>query len=281
MIHIVDINEYSNGNKVFTLFETNTESFFKMNREELRNLIIVRRLNLGNMGLLEDVTKSRHWINAVHYENEDNHTGSDFTLICKIGEDSYKLVSYNEKILYMAKEQLLWCIQGPKITNCDIVKGKLKTLGAYKITKDTMFENEIAQKYNQYEAKSTMLGRKMSFEYNIEGKKVRLTKYTGVTKDVIIPKFVTTIMEKAFYDCEIETLTLDKGLRYIGRLAFGRNKINEVKIPQTVEFMGEGVFYRNKQLLDTNGQYLEDKVKLLSKRTTVIDKTELNDKWRD
>ena len=67
----------------------------------------------------------------------------------------------------------------------------------------------------------------MSFDYMIEGTNVKLKRYTGTTKYVIIPKFITSIMARAFDNCKIETLTLEEGLGAIGAYSFGDCSIKQ------------------------------------------------------
>ena len=271
MMHIVGITEYSKGDRLFTLFETNTESFFAVDKEEMKRIIIIHKMHTANMELLNGNIQNKHWYNQLHLEKEFIHTGSEYILICEIEEGKYKLARHDVGISYFNSEQLQTCLKYHKIANCDIINGKLKSTGTYKITKDNQFEAEIKERYERYVAKSTLLGRQMSFNYTIEGKKVKLIKYTGITKDVIIPKFVTTITEKAFNNCNIETLTLEEGLRYIGRGAFSGCNLSEIIIPQTVEFIDKEVFYRNKRLVNDYNEYKRDKVKILNSRTTVLD----------
>ena len=162
-------------------------------------------------------------------------------------------------------------IKQKAIANCSIENEKLISFGTYNITKDIDFEAQIKDKYDRYVAKSTMLGKKMSFDYIIEGRMVKLVKYTGITKDVIIPKFVTTIMTSAFQKCGIETLIMDNGIKHIGDTAFQGCNLSEIVIPQTVEFMGSNVFYKNSKLLTQDGDYRDDRITIVNKNATIID----------
>ena len=112
----------------------------------------------------------------------------------------------------------------------------------------------------------------MSFKYTIENNQVKIMRYTGATKNVILPNFITTIAESAFFRCKIETLVLNEGLKYIGCCAFEENNLSEIVIPQTVEFVGVGALRGNKRLTDHYGDYREATVKILNPKALIIDK---------
>ena len=274
MIYIVGITDRSDG-RIYNLFESNTDSFFRADRDDLQGYIDNRRMHIQEIDLYSNGQRANNfWLNPLHYTDNYEETGSDYMLICKMPDNTYKLASYDNKVIYLDIEQLRSFSSNNKIVNCSLVNGKIKSIKANKITNDIQFEKAIAEKYKIYEAKSTLLGCKMSFDYAIEGKQVKLIKYTGTTKNMIVPKFVTTIMTKAFLKCEIETITLEKGLRYIGNYAFDECKLSEVIIPQTVVFIGWRVFNQNKHLLTNRGAYREDRIKILGKNTTIIDPLE-------
>ena len=78
-------------------------------------------------------------------------------------------------------------------------------------------------------------------------------------------------MERAFLKCLIETITLENGLRHIGSYAFEGCNLKEIVIPKTVEFVGMGAFFKNKDLITNVGRFVEGKIKILNKETVVID----------
>ena len=274
MICVVKITELSDKSRVFMLFESNTESFFGGNGQDLKRLIKIHNMHPTNIELLDSETESEHWINKVHHKNNDISKGANYILLCEMYDNRFKTASYDGRISHINSYELKLLARQRRIANCTVEDRALKMEPAYHITNNTQFEEEIAERYKIYEAKSILLGRKMSFEYTVEGTKVKLLKYTGTTKNVIIPKFITTIMKEAFIDCGIETLTLDDGLKYIGTRAFKNCNLSKVTIPQTVKFMGQGVFSTNIRILTVHGAYRNDRVNILSKDTTVLDAIE-------
>ena len=68
------------------------------------------------------------------------------------------------------------------------------------------------------------------------------SKFTSV----VIPDSVTRIGDRAFSACEINRVTLGKGLRFIGESAFGGNNLTEIVIPYSVTEIGRTAFRQNK-----------------------------------
>ena len=269
-IIVVNMQEISVVGRLFKFFETNTGSFFSGYKDTLKVLIPRHGMHIRNTSLFNTETLTEHWCNPLHCQKDELSTGSDYIIACKV-DNTYKLISYDQRIKYVTNLELVSLIRNNEIANCEFRNGRIESNGTYTITKDIQFEKDIHEKYKIYEAKLALLGRNMSFDYVIEGKKVKLKRYTGKDKDVIIPNFITTIMSCAFLRCDIEAVTLNNGLKYIGREAFLGCDISETVIPQTVKFMGLRVFKANKKLLNVNGTYKEDKIKILNKETTILD----------
>ncbi|SPU37333.1 alpha-amylase/pullulanase [Lysinibacillus capsici] len=117
------------------------------------------------------------------------------------------------------------------------------------------------------------------FKYTVNNGKVTITKYTGVSKDVvfpstigglpvvqigedathftlgsftgqkltsvIIPDSVKKIGDYAFHDNLISSLVLSNGLTSIGTYAFNSNQLTSVVIPNSVTSLGSTSFSRN------------------------------------
>ena len=262
MVYIIWVKEYVDEENYYTLFEANTETVFGGRETYLKDLITKNKLEVKNAKIVNNQIKVDHTSNDLVY--------TDYVLLCQIDQNSFKLVDYNGDITYVDKTRLLVSIAANKIANCEFKNGKFISIGAYGIIKDTQFEQHINDNYKTYIAKTSLLGDKMSFDYKIEGNQVKLIKYNGISKKVIVPKFVTTIMEGAFMNCGIEELTLDKGLLHIGESAFGECNIEKVTIPDTVEFMFSGAFYNNKRLVDSNGKYKKT-IKIMNPKINVIE----------
>ena len=271
MIYVVGRKVFYDENQLYTFFESNTESFFTGSRDDFEVLRVMRKMHLKNVHLSSDELTDRVWFDHIHCKHDGIEENTDYILMCKTDEGTFKLASYEEKVSYVNYEQLEQYIKKSKVANCKIENGRIRSIGTYKILKDEDLIEQTAEKYRTYEAKSIMLGRKMSFEYSIEGQEVKLIKYTGTDKDVIVPKFITTIMPSAFKGCGIEAITLESGLKYIGNSAFEGCNLSEITLPETAEFVGAGAFHGNKHLVSSVIGIIRKRVKLLNKRTTVLD----------
>ena len=90
----------------------------------------------------------------------------------------------------------------------------------------------------------------MDFEYEIKNNKVTITKYTGTSKDVVMPNKmenlpVTTIGKYAFADNKLTSIVLPKTLTTIGEFAFWTNKLTSIVLPKTLTTICAGSFLDN------------------------------------
>lgn len=129
------------------------------------------------------------------------------------------------------------------------------------------------------DAKAATPNPESDFKYTVNNGKVTITKYTGVSKDVvfpstigglpvvqigedathftlgsftgqkltsvIIPDSVKKIGDYAFHDNLISSLVLSNGLTSIGTYAFNSNQLTSVVIPNSVTSLGSTSFSRN------------------------------------
>ena len=267
MMYLIATEENAHGYESYLFFDSITDSFFSGNRTVLIRL--VRKHEMEPKSLTVD--ENNIWFNQTYHKKIAGVTGASHVLVCRLTNGKFKLAGYNKKIVCLNDRGFKHCVTNNKIANCQVQDGKCKLRGHFRVTGDLEFEQEIATKYEKFIAKSAMMGRKLSFEYDIENKIVKLKNYTGTDKNVIVPKFVTAIMEKAFIKCEIETVTLEQGLRHIGSYAFSGCKLKEIIIPKSVAFIGAGAFVKNKDMLTKMGSFVDGRIILLNKETTVID----------
>ena len=223
-------------------------------------------MNIKNMNVKKNTARD-----TAICEDPALNKGAGFTLLCQVN-NTFKIVSRNRDIEYIDFNQLKKDTEENLITNAEIRDGKIHTVNMYKAIKNDQFEESIQKQYNRYEALSTVLGSKMSFEYNIEGEEVKLVKYTGSNKNVIVPKFITSIIKEAFYDTEIEAITLEPGLKSIGSHAFDGCNLTEIVIPESVEFIGVWTFNGNMRLIKKEGGYKKDKITILNKNAVIMDR---------
>lgn len=264
-MHIVSTGEYFDKSEMYIILDEDTESSFSVNKEALDKLL---RQNIIATGYTQ-LADNRLWYNEIY--SRIRNAGAQFTILGKI-ESKFKLAGHREEIIYISDEKLKEYAQEHNITNCEIANnGEYKFINVYKLSRDIQFEEYIASKYERYAIKSALLGRKMAFEYIIEGRKVKLKRYTGTAKDVIVPKFITTIMNRAFEDTGVEQILMEDGLESIGCSAFKGCRISTVEIPSTVRIVGKEAFYRNKRLLTGENEYREDRVRILNNETVILD----------
>ena len=267
MIYIIGTIYYANGTS-YRCFEVHTESIFTLSTNELCRLID-RGARIENATIANSSVSLENCINNIHSENNGSNSGANYILLCKIAKDEFKLVDFNGNVTYREEKKLNRKIKSDRVVNCKIENEKMISLGTYTVKEDKEFNSTIAEKYKIYTAKTALLGKNMSFKYKIEGKQVKLYSYTGTSKTVIIPKFITSIMENAFLYCDIEELTLDNGLTHIGTSAFQGCSIGEVTIPETAQFIGQWAFYENKKLTTGDGNY-KSSIKISNKETIII-----------
>ena len=269
MVYIIGIVGNFDDTLSYVLFETHTESYFRCNEKFLVKLIEEQKIEMRNASLLEGSIKIKNWGNQLHYDGVRDKEGATYMALCKIHENKFKLVSYTETIVHVTLKGLQDYIEDHKIHNSTLVNGKFEILNTYNINYDEKFEKDIAEKYKKHVALTALLGRKTAFDYYIEGTEIKLIKYISQNKNVIIPNFVNSILAGAFLGCDVESVTIGTGVRYIGANAFDKCNISEVVIPENVEFIGPGAFNRNKRLV-TDGGYHKETIKVLGESTVII-----------
>ena len=280
MIYLISIVDNTEEPNSYMLFESHTESFFMCKEPYLKRLLGEQKITVKNIHTTDKEIVIKNWPHPIHHKGSDKdwqkimkEAISKYAciLICQTADDSFKLAGSNEHTYTVNGEELKEYIKNNRITNCCIEDKQYKSIDTYTIKKDIQFEKYIAAEYNKHVAITSLLGRKMSFDYIIEGREVKLKNYTGSTKDVIIPKFITAIMESAFAYRGLKTLILNEGLKYIGRDAFSRCSISKVTIPKSVEFMCESVFIANRDIQTIEGD-LSNNINILNKDTVIIKK---------
>ena len=260
MLYLLKVEDMGDNSYNYRMFETHTESVITGNITCIRKLVSKCKMEPVNMELTNQGLRIKHWPNK--------HKNYTFILLGKITVDRFKLIGIGGTTIYMEAGELKQNIASNTIGNCSIENGEYKSIDTYKISIDSKFEKHIETKYNEFRSKALILGLDISFRYNIENDEVRVIDYTGKSKKVIIPNFITTICEYAFSNSEIQELRLNKGLKHIGSNAFANNNINSVEIPKTVEFVSYNAFEDNSNLVNMSGY--KDTVKKLSNTTILL-----------
>ena len=244
MIYIIGLITHENdpNGKIlrYSLMETLTESCMSVTENQLKNILSNCNKQVANATLLNDKIHLADWVNKITLKLSEtngeeeissysagqsiNDSRCSYTLMTKVG-DKFKLASYNGSLWTASYGTLEAFVKDHDIANCSITeidgKAKINGINTYETITDKEFETEIYIKYKVYEAKMAMLGHSnSSFDYKIENKQVVIEKFTGSSKDIILPSFITGITKNAFATVAIETLSLNEGLQFIGNRAF-------------------------------------------------------------
>ena len=284
MLYITGIDNSSNEG--YLLFETHTESIIRADVRCISKLIYKHGMKLKNAKIVEDAIILNEWPHAMQYRVTGFGNYFKNILLANIETNRLKITSSTATVKYINDEELKSLILKGDISNCSYSRDTdgltFESTDTYKITRDTDYEKSIAEKYKEYTAKVKSLGLDISFKYIIEGKEVKILRYKGTSKRIILPNFITTIKEGAFNSSHIEEVSLNNGLKYIGSNAFRYNNIRSIEIPETVRFIGTGAFSGNEDLFTFNTMihsmktkitgFNETNFKLKSTKTIVTDK---------
>ena len=268
-------------------FDTYSDSVMTLRGDILKNAILNNNIQVVNASIQGGNIAIKDWGRGLDLETAEcvdvnyivKHSGPKYVLLAE-KNNWYKLVDYTGVLHELDTEAMKATVRKGEVANCSLANtkegSKLKAVDIYTIQKDREFESLIKSKYEIFIAKACILGYgNVSFEYEIENHTVRLIKYNGSSKDVILPSFITAIKKEAFYWKGIKTLNLNEGLKAIGAMAFGTNEytdgIERVEIPSTVEIIGLGAFMVNDKLFRSGSDLNTDRFVLLNTKTIVLE----------
>ena len=251
MLYVIKIEETGDTDVVYHLFDTHTESTFKVTNDEAARLTAKLKLKPMNFSFVSGKIQIKQWPNKIaHYSNGKKVIYSENILLSKLNEDRFKLVCAKEigKISYCGANTLMSLVEMNKLANCNYIDKEhkiYKSIDTYNTKNNLEFIKSIELKYAEFKAKTALIGLDISFEYIIENEDVKITIYTGKSTKVILPNFITCICKKAFAYKEIKEVKLNERLKFIGNDAFYGNEIDYIEIPENVQFVGQGAFYYN------------------------------------
>ena len=276
MLYLININDNLGVKREteYSLFETNTESTLSGNREFVLELVQKYGMEAKNFSIKHGLIEPNNWPNEIRRTKEFNRSiEAKYILLANKEEKQFKIVEHTGYTGYCGPEKLKLYIEESKMANCTFNKDtqEYKSVDTYIIKNDSKFSAYIALKYAEFRAKVWLLGLDISFDYTIEGEDVRLTRYTGTSRKVILPSFITIIRQNAFLGDYITDIKFSTGLKFIGSWAFDRNDIAYVEFPESVEFIGQKAFFENNMLLNTNNKLDENKYKVLNNKAIVLD----------
>ena len=284
MLYIIYMQKKDDSNNtLYKIFDTHSESLMSIETDLLTEIILNTKMHVVNASIQNGKILVKNWINGIYTEvnkhGNKQQYGSSYVLIRK-EKDEYKLVDIKGDITYYKMTlELKDLIRSGEVANCifkyDSGESSIETEDVQIIHKDTNYEQLIDTKYTQFINKTRLLGYgDMSFTYTIEGQEVRLEKYTGTSKDIIMPSFVTAVRQEAFILKDIKTLRLNEGLKIIGTRAFASyhnsRLLGQVEIPSTVEMLGAGAFYGNDKLFDSKYNLNTDRFKIRNNKTIIL-----------
>ena len=274
LIYIITISKHGNSdNRTYTGLDTCSDSMLLLEKNILKDILINDRLQIVNAYIHNDNIKIKKWPNRLCTDTgKREKSGSKYVLLATKENGMYKIVDHFGQVSNIRKENITLLAQGKDIANSTET---LEVTDVYRIESNEEFIQSIDYKYSTFLAKTTLLGMKgRTFEYEIENKEVRLTKYTGSNADVILPSFITAIKSNAFSEANIKTLKLNEGLKVIGTRALsprdGLGLIDRIEIPETVRIVDNRAFLNNHKLFKSNGIVNTDRFKLRSNKTIVL-----------
>ena len=124
MIYVVGQTDYFISGSHYKFFETNTESLFNTEKQDIEKLLSEHRLSIANLRLNSGEIKEKQWCNKIHHSVNEKSAGAKYVMICEIDTKSYKLAKFNEEIKYADKEELLNLINHNKVDSCIIDRGR-------------------------------------------------------------------------------------------------------------------------------------------------------------
>ena len=191
MLYLVRYYENTKDmNIYYYMFETHTESILKMSKESLIQLITEYKMEAKNVYIKNGEIQIKKWPhNITKYTEKEKHSTVDHILLSKVTERSFKVFRFTDETLQITDTYLKKIIRDGRVANCSYAKDKepvYNSIDTYETKTDTDFEKQIAKKYEEFRAKTLLLGMDISFKYVIENKDVKLKNKITSTKVIFI-----------------------------------------------------------------------------------------------
>ena len=288
MYYLTWISRLPGEKELYSLFETHTESRIALDEDSLKFFIAEYGAEIKNAILDRGEIYIKDWLSSQYITKGKLVNTKNSILLTKINEDLFEILISPGIVKYANAKQLKHYIKSNKLKNCTNLRGingktEYKSVGTYTTTTDKKFNDQIDKKYQTFILKTLVIGCNMSFKYIIRDHEVKLIRYTGNSKRVIIPDFITTICSNAFIpsssmhtdsddsiDDKVYELTLSEGLKFIGNRAFQDNNIKKVIIPSSVKHLYKSTFAGNHELCNIHGTFFKDKIILLNSNTKIL-----------
>ena len=265
------INQYNGAyGWSYYIYETYTNSMDYARIGNIRDIVKACKNETMNFDIIDNKLIIKPWIN----EGINRNPQQKYILLNNMNNNMFDVIAVNGRTDRMSKERFMELINSNLVLNCISVGDSFKSAYTSSIKTNNKFKIEIAEKYRSFVAKIKLLGYDVMFKYTVEGENVKIIKYTGKSKKVILPNFITSIENRAFYYKNIEEISLNQGLKYIGEEAFKNNSLKSIEIPETVQFIWYAAFNGNHGLTNRGIESIKDTVKLLSRKTKILFKAD-------
>ena len=299
MIYIIKVtkHELEEGKELtqYKILDTLSESHMTIITNQLKTIFSNNKLHIANAEIVNGNIQVHDWVSKIVTKLKSSSANDSIAqfdgieglqlekcpfILLANKSNSYKVANYHGAIVWLCYKDLKRFIKLNRLANClseEQLDGlEIRGIDTHEIIVDEKFEESTADKYKTFIAKSNMLGYKSnSFSYEIENGDVKLKKYTGTGKNIILPSFITAIMADAFTEVAIETINLNEGLKVIGNGAFEPFKMSDalstIEIPSTVQLIGARAFNNNIRLFNNDGTLNMYKIKLRNSNTVMID----------
>ena len=190
MLYILD-KYIEKNNWIYLIYETHTESVERATIQKVRKIIKACNTETVNFDLINNQVEIKSSTDDVALDNT-------YIMLNRLNNETFKLVSSEGFISYVDKRRLKYLVHNNLVQNCVVEGRKIKSIYDQDINTRNELRQEIESKYNLFILKSRLLGYNITFDYEIDGEDVKITKYTGTSKKIILPNFITTIGHSAF-----------------------------------------------------------------------------------
>ena len=276
MIYIICLLEIENDTVTkYRILDTCSNSTMIVKPNALKELISSDEIQVVNASIKNNNIVLKDWAKRLDMFEDTSYgrtkSGVKYIITASRENNTYEKTDMEGNLSVISKDTLEYVAKAGAVANCT---GDTELIDVYEINEDKDFEIHISKKYNTFIAKTLLLGLgEMSFEYEIENHKVKIREYTGKSKDVILPSFITSIMTHAFSEVNIKTIKLNDGLKVIGARAFAKNRagaLERIEIPETVALVGTEAFVGNPRVVRWDGILNKDRVQKLNNKTIIL-----------
>lgn len=244
MLYVVKVSKNAYSEDEYILYEVYSNSFSKCHASDIMRLkyrgILVENIDYSRFPNIkagfEGVYKAKSRFTVVG-KNNGKYIAAEF--------DGTEVVYYLDKRLLKAFINNNEIVNVRKIEEPLIIDGTEEDtepiiIGIRDISASKEFEDKISEKYQEFMDKTRALGMDCGFKYELLDEEVIYSGYTGTSKTVIIPGFVTVIKSKAFgipdYLKNLK-IKMSKSVHTVGSGV----TIHTRDIPETVRLVCDGI----------------------------------------